>query len=91
MDRDWEQYRKPYELPHHWQLRKEFLQIYADKYDLDRLICLSHVFVNVECMGLTYPDEVMELIKKLGSQVKGLKTYRGEDGQSQRKYRRTIY
>ena len=68
--------RKPYELSHHWALRKEFIQIYSDKFDLDRLVCLSNVFVNVECMGLTYPDEVMKLIKELGSKVKGLETYK---------------
>lgn len=74
--KDIEELRKPYELPHHWALRKEFIQIYQDKYDLDRLICLSNVFVNVECMGLTYPEQVMKLIKELGSKVRGLETYR---------------
>lgn len=69
-------YMKSYELPHHWQLRKEFIQIHAGKFDLDRLICLSNVFVNVECMGLTYPDEVMKLIKELGSKVRGLENYK---------------
>lgn len=68
--------RKSHELPHHWQLRKEFLQIYAEDYELDRLICLSNVFVNVECMGLSYPDEVMKTIKQLGSKVKGLEYHR---------------
>lgn len=71
-----EELRKNYELPHHWALRKEFIQIYQDKYDLDRLVCLSNVFVNVECMGLTYPDEVMKLIKELGSKVRGLENYK---------------
>ena len=71
-----EELRKPYELSHHWELRKEFLKIHADKFDWDRLTCLSNVFVNVECMGLTYPDEVMKLIKELGKSVKGLETYK---------------
>lgn len=74
--KDIEELRKPYELSHHWELRKEFLKIHADKFDHDRLICLSNVFVNVECMGLTYPDEVMKLIKELGKPVRGLETYR---------------
>lgn len=74
--KDIEELRKLYELPHHWALRKEFIQIYHDKFDYDRLICLSNVFVNVECMGLTYPPEVMKLIKELGSKVRGLETYR---------------
>lgn len=68
--------RQPHELPHIWQLRKEFLQIHSDKFELDRLICLSNVFVNVECMGLSYPDGVMKLVKDLGTKVKGLEYYR---------------
>lgn len=71
-----DQFRKPYELPHHWQLRKEFLVLNAGKYKLDRLICLSNVFVNVNCLGLGYPDEVMKLVKELGSRVKALETYK---------------
>lgn len=74
--KDIEALRKPYELSHHWELRREFLKIYADKFEWDRLVCLSNVFVNVECMGLTYPDEVMKLIKELGKSVRGLETYK---------------
>lgn len=61
--------RHPAELPHHWSLRREFLLTHKDKFSLDRLICLSKVFVNVECMGLTYPDEVMIKVKELGSTI----------------------
>jgi hypothetical protein len=74
--KDLEELRKPYELAHHWELRKEFLKIHADKFDPDRLICLSNVFINVECMGLTYPEEVMKLVKELGKSVRGLETYK---------------
>lgn len=66
---DVERLRKPSELPHHWALRREFLLTHKDKFDQDRLVCLSNVFVNVESMGLTYPDEVMQKIKELGSVV----------------------
>lgn len=69
-------YRKPYELPHLWKLRKEFLTIYAEKFDIDRLICLSNLFVNINCLGLEYPDEVMKLIRELGSKVQALETYK---------------
>lgn len=73
-----EKYRKSYELPHHWKLRKEFLQVHADKFGSDRLICLSNVFVNVECMGLKYPKQVMDLVKDLGTKVTSLEYYRYE-------------
>ena len=78
-----EDLRKSYELPHHWHLRREFLQIYKNDYELDRLVCLSNVFVNVECMGLTYPDEVMKLIQQLGSKVRGLETYKRQASEQQ--------
>jgi len=68
--------RKPYELPHHWDLRREFIKIYLDKYEFDRLICLSNLFVNIECMGLSYPEEVEKTIKELGSKVRGLQDYK---------------
>lgn len=67
---------KSYELPHHWQLRKEFIQVHNGRFHEDRLICLSNVFINVECLGLTYPDEVMKEIKELGSKVRGLEQHR---------------
>lgn len=69
-------FRNPNELPHHWQLRKEFIEMYYDRFDVDRLECLSQLFINIECMGLSYPNEVMSQIKELGSKVKGLEHYK---------------
>lgn len=71
-----EQFRKPCELQHYWELRRDFLLLHSGKFNFDRLICLSHVFVNVECLGVKYPDEVMKLVKELGSHVKSLETYK---------------
>lgn len=71
-----DQFRKPYELPHYWELRKDFLLLHSQKFSFDRLICLSNVFVNVECLGVRYHDDVMKLVKELGSQVKSLETYK---------------
>lgn len=71
-----DQFRKPYELPHYWELRRDFLLLHALKFGFDRLVCLSNVFVNVECLGVKYPDGVMKLIRELGSQVKSLETYK---------------
>lgn len=61
--------RNESELPHHWALRREFLRNHNGTLSSDRLICLSHVFVNVQCMNLTYPDRVMALVKELGSKI----------------------
>lgn len=74
--RDVDSFRNPNELPHHWQLRREFIQMYSDRFDVDRLECLSQLFVNIECMGLSYPQEVMSQVKELGSKVKGLEYYK---------------
>lgn len=65
--RDFEEYHKSYDL--HWDLRKRFLLTHSDKLDEDRLLCLSNVFINVECYGAKYPNEVMDLVKKLGADV----------------------
>lgn len=61
--------RDPSELPHHWKLRKEFLKNYQGKYDQDRLVSLSHLFVNITCYGLTYPQEVMDTVEKLAKTI----------------------
>lgn len=61
--------KKTYELPHYWRLRKEFIQMYKDQFNLDRLICLSSVFVNVTFLGVTYSDAVMQLVQELGSSI----------------------
>lgn len=74
--KDIDSFRNPNELPHHWQLRKEFLEMYYGEFDVDRLVCLSNLFVNIECMGLSYPPEVMKQVKELGSKIKGLEYYK---------------
>lgn len=87
---DFAKFKKPYELPHYWKLREEFLRLYVDKFDTDRLVCLSNIFINAECMGLVYPIEVMKEIKELGSKVRGLEIYRNslEQGDNDKDRRR---
>lgn len=67
--KDIDDFKGSRELPHYWQLRKVFIQMYKDKFDLDRLICLSNVFVNVTFLGVTYSDAVMRLVKELSSSI----------------------
>lgn len=62
---DVEQYRNNSELPHYWEVRKEFLLAHHEKFPLDRLIALSNCYINIEYLGVTYHNDVMELIKEL--------------------------
>ena len=73
-----DRFKKSYELPHHWQLRRDFLLTYSDRFATDRLVCLSNVFVNVECMGLSYPEKVMELVHELGHKINSLADYKAQ-------------
>lgn len=66
---DVETLRGPSELPHHWTLRRQFLLAHKDKFPLDRLICLSNVFVNVECMGVKYNPDLMKNVEDLGKNL----------------------
>lgn len=61
--------KKSYELPHIWKIRRDFMLLHRDELDADRLDCLSSAFVNIELLGLKYPDGVMKLVKDLGRDV----------------------
>lgn len=70
-------FKKKYELPHQWKLRKDFILAHKDKgYTIDRLICLSQLFINIETMGLGYEKEIMERNRDLGSIVGSLEEFR---------------
>ncbi|XP_052093561.1 uncharacterized protein LOC127729728 [Mytilus californianus] len=86
---DVERLRSPFESNTEWKIRKKFLVEHVNKFDEDRLICLSLCYVNVRQMGCSYPTEVMkqlnELAKDLGeddisdvtnlpSRIKGIET-----------------
>lgn len=73
---DFSKFKKPYELPHHWTLREDFLRLHYGKFDEDRLVCLSNIFINVECMGLSYATEVMDQVKELGKGIQSLQNYK---------------
>lgn len=73
---DYSKFKKPYELPHHWKLREDFMKLHWGKFEEDRLICLSNIFINVECLGLSYATEVVEQVKELGKNIQSLQDYR---------------
>ena len=60
-----EKFRCSYESNAEWRLRERFLKAHFDKFEVDRLLCLSHCYVNVRQMGCTYPQEVMKQLKEL--------------------------
>lgn len=60
-----EKFRCSYESNAEWRLRERFLKAHFDKLEVDRLLCLSHCYVNVRQMGCTYPQEVMKQLKEL--------------------------
>ncbi|VDO44382.1 unnamed protein product [Haemonchus placei] len=54
--------RKPYESDRLWLIRRTFLR-------KDQLLCMSQLFINVNMMGCTYSDAVMEKVRRLGAGV----------------------
>jgi len=75
---DLDQYRKKWELDEHWQLRKLFIETYLDEYPIEKLLCYSQLFLNIETLGVTYDKECMELIEQLASKLDFLKEYRAK-------------
>ena len=71
---DVESYRRTHESGTEWKLRKQFILLHHDQFEHDRLMCLANCFINVQCYGCRYPDQVMiqlnELTNQLGDDVK---------------------
>lgn len=80
---DVETLRDPHEILPHWEVRREFILLNQDKFDdLDRIVCLSKCFVNIELLGCTYNEDVTKLVKELGSRVKVLEQRKFEAEES---------
>ncbi|XP_013413387.1 NF-kappa-B-repressing factor [Lingula anatina] len=62
---DLDQYKKEYENNKEWEMRRRFLECHWGKYPLERLLCLSQCFINIECMGCRYPAQVQAEVKAL--------------------------
>ncbi|XGW20702.1 hypothetical protein V3C99_004023, partial [Haemonchus contortus] len=61
--------RKPYESDRLWLIRRTFLRKYWTEMPRDQLLCMSQLFINVNMMGCTYSDAVMEKVRRLGAGV----------------------
>ncbi|KAK3593713.1 hypothetical protein CHS0354_013610 [Potamilus streckersoni] len=66
---DVESLRNPFESNTEWRMRRSFLDVHADKFPLDRLICLSNCYVNVEMYGCRYPELVMKQLRELEKDI----------------------
>ncbi|XP_076290975.1 NF-kappa-B-repressing factor [Lasioglossum baleicum] len=68
---DVEAHKMEHECDEHWELRRKFLLAHKDKFPEDELVCLAQVFTNVELLGCRYPEETMQIIADLGSDIVG--------------------
>ena len=68
--------RKSWEIDDHWMLRRDFMIAHKDKFPPDRLLCLAQAFVNIETLGVGYPDDVVLQIKQLEAEVPSLSQFR---------------
>ncbi|XP_074655627.1 NF-kappa-B-repressing factor-like [Tubulanus polymorphus] len=64
-----ERLRGSHESDREWRLREAFLNAHQDRFSKDRLICLSHCFINVEMYGTSYPPGVMRILSELSADV----------------------
>lgn len=62
--------RKEHESDTEWNLRRAFLISNWGNFQEDRLVCLSHCFINIECYGCRYPRQVMETVQACSYLVK---------------------
>ncbi|PAA82034.1 hypothetical protein BOX15_Mlig014369g1, partial [Macrostomum lignano] len=56
--------RKEFENPTEWKRRQAFLQMNFNQLPFDRLVCLSHCYVNSSLHGAVYPERVMDEAKQ---------------------------
>lgn len=75
-DFDVESYRMIHESNTEWNLRKQFIMAHHDKFEKNRLLCLSSCFINIECYGCRYPLEVMKQVKELALDVEDIESHR---------------
>lgn len=66
---DVEAHKMEHECDEHWELRRKFLLAHKDKFPEDELVCLAQVFTNIELLGCTYPEETMQIVADLGSDI----------------------
>jgi len=62
---DVESFRRSHESNTEWNLRRQFILAHHSSLEHNRLLCLANCFINVECYGCTYPEQVMLELKRL--------------------------
>uniref|UniRef100_A0A5S6QXB2 XRN2-binding (XTBD) domain-containing protein n=1 Tax=Trichuris muris TaxID=70415 RepID=A0A5S6QXB2_TRIMR len=68
-EKDFDEYRQPWETDHAWKIRSSFLRRNWDKVPRDRLFCLSNVFMNMEQHGCCYSAAVMDEVREMAGDL----------------------
>lgn len=66
---NWDIYKESHESDDHWLLRRNFMESLKWNYPEEKLVCLSHVYVNITFKGYTYPREVMEEVGRMSNEI----------------------
>ena len=66
---DIDRFRTVHESDTEWNLRRDFILAHFDKFDEERIKCLSSCFINVELYGCTYPPDVMQQLEVLKEDI----------------------
>ena len=66
---DIERFRHKHESNAEWRLRRRNLLAHRETFahNLNRLLCLANCFINVECYGCRYPNQVMIQFNRLSA------------------------
>ena len=68
-DWDVEQYRIDHEPPEHWRLCRAFIETHKADYPEESLVYLAQCFANMELLGCQYPEEVVQLVRRMSAGV----------------------
>lgn len=53
----------PFESKYHWLCRRKFIEDHKSRYSLERAVCLSMVWSNINFLGCKYSDSLTELTR----------------------------
>ncbi|MFH4975847.1 hypothetical protein AB6A40_002556 [Gnathostoma spinigerum] len=67
--KDIEGLRTHYESDNQWALRKAFIERHLEEYPKNRLLSLAQIFVNMNYLGCTYDEELMNKVKQMGAGI----------------------
>ncbi|GAB6018644.1 hypothetical protein CHUAL_000321 [Chamberlinius hualienensis] len=66
-----ELYRQPWESDEEWLVKSHFIERHKDSLPEDELLCMAQVFINMEFLGCSYPEEVSKKVQEMGNGIMG--------------------